>query len=72
MHDDMTREPHAAIRHAVDVLSGKRLDWARPNGVAFECTEGLFVTAEKESVPDRAWMGSCPPSGSMWKRIRMS
>ena len=63
-HEIMISSPHA-----VDVLSGKRLEWDTPS-VVFECMEGLNVTAVKESDLDRAWMGWCPPSGSMWKKIR--
>ncbi|GAX73202.1 hypothetical protein CEUSTIGMA_g655.t1 [Chlamydomonas eustigma] len=67
--------------HAMyDCLSGKRIDW-ETGAVTFESVDGIFTTAEfqdtstestaRSSTP-RAWIGSIPPSQSMWKRIKLS
>ena len=68
-------------RPVLDILSGKRLAWdgaSAGSGVAYECVDGAFATAELAGSAgaarpgsERMWAGACPPSGSMWKRIRM-
>jgi hypothetical protein len=66
--------------HAMhDCLSGKRVHW-EAGAVTFESVDGTFMTAEfqdtstdshlKSSV-SRTWIGSAPPSQSMWKRVKL-
>ncbi len=68
--------------HALlDSVSGKRLPW-ESGGITFESTDGsTFATSlldpggdDAAGVPRslalRAWLGTSPPCGGSWKRMR--
>jgi hypothetical protein len=44
-----------------------------PDGVKVEAAGGTRRPALRQAALDmrRTWMGSCPPSGSMWKRVKI-